>query len=659
VCGIAGIWNLDGEPVDRGELTAMTGALAHRGPDGEGFHLDGAVGLGHRRLAIIDPGPGGFQPMSFADGRYWITYNGEIYNFLELRRELEGFGFRFRTESDTEVLLAAFHKWGPDCLLKFNGMWAFAIWDSLERSLFLARDRFGVKPLFYLWTGKKLAFASEMKAFLGLSWYEASFDASMVASAIYDIGLVEGDSACLLKGLRNLQAGHFLVITEGREPRVDRWWKTVDHLVEVPAAFGDQVEAFRELFLDAVRIRMRSDVPVASSVSGGLDSSSVLCAMAETRRQRGSREREAENWRMAFFSWYPGTVNDERTFAETAIRRAGARPVILEMQPDTISDSFDDFVYQVEAVQSPHPGPWLLYREMRNRGVFVSLEGHGGDELVAGYVHHVRAAMARALRGFPRLSTALEMATILRCMAAGGDRRISIADWKSVLGTILKKGRSRGGRPETWPPPTAEQRPSNALMNQENASWWLKVTPRSDLLHVIPPGETAGMAPLDALLYRDYHVRALRTILRDFDRYSMSFGIETRCPFVDWRLVCFAFSLPFESKLGDGWNKRILREAMGGILPESIRLRLFKSGYKAPLNEWWRGGLRRIVFETVSSHGFLESDLWDGPALLRMIESIPEGEFFAGARVLLRFVVAHRLMELFRSRRAMIQGGRY
>lgn len=654
MCGITGIWNLSGELVERDQLLSMTRSLAHRGPDGEGVYIDGPLGLGHRRLAILDLGHQAAQPMSYGNGRYHITYNGEVYNFLELREELEGKGHRFRTETDTEVILAAYEQWGADCLLRFNGMWALAIWDAQEHTLFLSRDRFGVKPLFYLWDGKRFAFASEMKAFLAVPWFDADLDRGMIASAIRDIDAVETSQLCLFQGLRNLQAGHLLVVRNNGEPRAKRWWRTADHLVKAPSRFEEQGEVFRELFLDAVRVRMRSDVPVACSVSGGLDSSSVLCAMSATRERGASGERQAASWQTAFFSWYPGTVNDEREYAEAAIHRAGSHARIFEMDPEAVPGMLDELIFQCEEIQSPHPGPWLLYREMRRAGIPVSLEGHGGDELMAGYPHHVIFARERALGAIPHPLEAVRLSAILRGLAEGGCGRPTFRD-VAVVGRLLmrpfRKSRtsSSAGQGNV---PLAPERPDGERMHQKNVSLWLRTPPRSDLPELVSVDETVLLAPLTGLLYQDFHNCALRTILRDFDRYSMAHGIEIRCPLLDWRLVCFGFSLPPSSVLGGGYTKRVLREAMKGILPEKVRTRTLKRGYKAPIGDWWHGSLREFVRDTVSSSSFLQSDIWDGPGIRDLVESAQPGEWFAGALPLFRFVVAHRLIEMFRQGRA-------
>ncbi len=207
-------------------LECFTDSLAHRGPDGNGFYIDSEanLGFGHRRLAILDTSDGGRQPMSFTGERTWITYNGEIYNFLELKQELEQSGYLFQTDSDTEVILAAYHRWGEDCQLRFNGMWAFAVWDQVERKLFISRDRFGVKPLIYYFDPNHFAFASEMKAFLALDWFRAEFDPEMVAAALSNERLVEGDERCLLRGLRHLPGGHCLTLKTGEAPKIRRWW---------------------------------------------------------------------------------------------------------------------------------------------------------------------------------------------------------------------------------------------------------------------------------------------------------------------------------------------------------------------------------------------------------------------------------------------------
>ena len=218
MCGITGIWNFNDQAISKPMLEHFTNSLTHRGPDGNGFYIDkdANLGFGHRRLAIIDTTDTGHQPMSYGNGRYWITFNGEIYNFLELRDELKKDGYQFFTESDTEVVIAAYDRWGEDCQLHFNGMWAFAIWDKKKKKLFISRDRFGIKPLLYYSDNKHFAFASEMKAFLNLNWFPLEFDASMISTSLLDSKLVEGTEQTLLKNLHRLLGGYCLTLQQDK-----------------------------------------------------------------------------------------------------------------------------------------------------------------------------------------------------------------------------------------------------------------------------------------------------------------------------------------------------------------------------------------------------------------------------------------------------------
>jgi len=393
VCGIAGIWQLDGRHVEHATIERFIAALAHRGPDGQGVLIDdaGRLALAHRRLAILDLSAAAAQPMRSASGRYDITYNGEIYNFLELRTELESVGFRFRTEGDTEVILAAFERWGPDCLPRFNGMWSFAIWDLRDRSLFLARDRFGVKPLYVLVEPRRFAFASELKAFLHLDGFEAVADPDALAARL----AADFSGHVLLHGVDCVPPGHSLTVTpEGTNGR--RWWNTLDHLRSVPRDLATQAEEFRELLFDACRLRMRSDVPAATSLSGGLDSSSVLCALAAAQ-QRAGTNRQAPAWQRAFIAGFPGTSQDETMYATLAAERAGATPVVRQFSGNDFRTHIDAYLYQFEEIGGLFGiATWALYREMRRAGVIVSLEGHGGDELLGGYGLHVLLALLRS-----------------------------------------------------------------------------------------------------------------------------------------------------------------------------------------------------------------------------------------------------------------------
>ena len=628
MCGIVGVWNRNGEQVSLLELRRFTDSLAHRGPDGEGFYIDSEanLGFGHRRLAILDTSDGGRQPMSFLGDRYWILYNGEIYNFLELKAELERSGYLFKTDSDTEVILAAYHHWGEDCQLRFNGMWALAIWDRLERRLFLTRDRFGVKPLIYYSDRDHFAFASEMKAFLALDWFQPDFDPAMVAAALSNERLIEGDERCLIRGLKHLLGGHCLSLREGEQPRIRRWWNTLDHLEDAPLNYDDQVLRFRDLFLDACRIRMRSDVPLGTALSGGLDSSSILCGMRYIRDAGGDMERLASEWQKAFIMTYPGAALDERQYADEVVRHTHVTPIYCTADSSTYLEYFDTILFQLEAISDIHLGPWLVYRAQRANGVVVTIDGHGGDEALGGYPWHVTAALKDSLSTFaPRRS--LDLLNVMKGLDLFPGENFYLQSARSMLEKRTRR------RASSW-------------------LWQQKADFRSPAFEADEP-RLQDRDFLFRSLYTDFHFIQLPSVLRNFDRLSMAHGVEVRSPFMDWRLVCFLFSLPSTSKIGDGFTKRILRDAMKGILPEPVRTRTQKLGFISPPDASSSPQGREFMRDVIASADFQHSSIWNGK---KVAADLTEAENRGDARSLHRawiYVQAMSLMNLFREKRNM------
>jgi asparagine synthase (glutamine-hydrolysing) len=603
MCGIAGIWQLDGQKVERTTIERFIGALAHRGPDGEGVLSDdeGRLALAHRRLAILDLSAAGDQPMRSLSGRYDITYNGEVYNFLELRAELERDGFRFRSDSDTEVVLAAFERWGPDSLLHFNGMWSFAIWDRRRRALFLSRDRFGVKPLYVLGSARRFAFASKLKAFLHLEGFDPIADTRALKARLAG----NFSEHILLRGVESVPPGHFLEVTaEGTRGR--RWWNTLDHLVSVPRDIATQAEEFRELLFDACRLRVRSDVPAATSLSGGLDSSSVLCSLAAVQ-ERGGGDRQAPDWHRAFIAGFPGSSQDETMYSTLAAERAGAIPVVHQFSGDDFRAHLDAYLYQYEEIGGlSGVASWALYREMRRDGVIVSLEGHGGDELLAGYGLHILLALmrSRGLMAEPRRTLDL-IDTLQHMHGPRGPERPN----KAVLAALTIPGVRAVAR---------LLRPSQRVLAEMIRRHSFDPTTATDEAARAEEQAIDALGPLTGALYRSFHRHSLPRILRNFDVYSMGHGVEARMPLLDWRVVCYGFSVPDESKAARGYTKRLLREAMHGVLPEVVRLRRYKLGYIAPVSYWLNRGLGDWFWSELNDQEFLRSELWDGPALLAL-----------------------------------------
>lgn len=558
MCGIAGIVELRGAQVNTESLQRLSDLLAHRGPDGAGswFSEDRSVGLGHVRLAIIDPGEGGRQPMLSADGRHVIVYNGEIYNFLELRGELEKVGRHFQTQSDTEVILAAWQQWGEGMLTRFNGMWAFAIHDLQTRETFLARDRFGIKPLLYALTPERLVFASEMQAILKSGLVRPRLDSEVARRLVLEPFGVEASSRTLFNPLARLQAGHCLRL-RGARVEIKRWWCTVDHLTAVPGNEPDRVARFGALFRDAVALRMRSDVPIGTSLSGGFDSSAVLCTMAATERA-GMGPRGARAWRHAVVASFPGMDNDERPQAETAAAWAGVTPTIIDVSRAHALEHMERVLADLDDVYIGLPTPaWFVYRELRRQRVLVSLDGHGADELMGAYSQTGKAWSFRFRNLLARLTTS--GSPVLT-------RMVDVARARALMqrGHFFLRGGIAG-----LPP-------------------LLSVVGAHDRL---PPQWGA----LNRRLYQMFHGSVLPTILRNFDRLSMAHGVEVRMPFMDWRLVTYTMSLPDECKVAGGYTKMVARRAMSDAMPESIRMNARKIGFNSPMPDWLNGPLAAWV----------------------------------------------------------------
>lgn len=571
MCGILGMT----PPGDPERFRSALALLRHRGPDDGGVHEDGGIALGHRRLSILDVSPSGHQPMSYADGRYWIAYNGEVYNFVELRRELEALGHRFRSEGDTEVVLAAYAQWGPACFLRFNGMWALAIWDARERRLVLSRDRFGKKPLFYTQDGGRFTFASEMKA-LAVFQDRPAPDLALVREAARDPFCYESTGRCLVAGIRRFPAGHHGVVEPNGTLVLTRYWDTLDHLPEVPDRYEEQVERFRELFTDACRIRMRSDVAIGTALSGGLDSSSVIATIAQVARAGGA-ERTSADWQHAFVATFPGAFLDEAVHARRVVDHLGIGATYVQIDPLECIDRLGEYLYLTEELYLTSPIPFMLtYAAMRARGVKVTIDGHGADELFGGYPW-----------------------TVLEALKDVG--------WNPLRArgvTAAFEGMFQKGRPQVRVPRGGVERWARGRLR------WLWEGARGGRRRPADP-RLARMGHLNRALFDQTHRTILPTLLRNYDRYSMANGVELRMPFMDHRIVTFAFALPWTSKVRMGFAKAIVRDAVAPLLPAAIAWRKDKIGFNSPIVDWIRGPLKAFVSDTVAEAGFRTCALVD------------------------------------------------
>lgn len=560
----------------------MCRLIAHRGPDGEGIALfddEGAwvspggaldrprarVGLGHRRLAIIDTSAAGCQPMSDPGGRFWIVYNGEVYNHVELRTELEALGHVFITHSDTEVLLAAWHHWGADCLPRLNGMFAFVLYDRSTDRLTVVRDRLGVKPL-YWWRAPDgtLAFASEVKTFTVLPGWRARLNGQR-AYDFLNWGLTDHTAETLFADVHQVPAGGMVeddLTTFGECMRPIQWY-TPKPAATVPATFDEAAEAYRELFLDSVRLRLRADVPVGTALSGGLDSSSVVCAV---HRLLGDNQVGARN---AFSSRSHDPRFDEGVYMDAVTRQTGVVHHCTWPAGDGFLADLDKMVWHLD---EPFGGgsiyaQWLVFAKVAQTPVKVTLDGHGADEILAGYTAYVGPQFGALVRGLKLRRLVEEWQAQRGLHGRSAYWLLGMAADDLLPATVRGMLRRLSGRTEFTPP-------------------WLDCARLGATPH--DPFEDAGARGRGILGFSLAQLTAvsLPMQLKWFDRDSMAHSIESREPFLDHRLVEFALGLPDEWKLSQGISKRVVRAGMTGILPAEIICRRDKMGFATPESVW-------------------------------------------------------------------------
>lgn len=559
--------------------------IAHRGPDASDTWVspnsEFAVELGHTRRAILDLSENGNQPFLTKDERYVFVFNGEIYNFIELRKGLKEAGHHFYTETDTEVLLRGLIEEGPSFQLRCNGMWAFCLWDRKTKTAIFGRDRFGKKPFFYsVLSSGTLVFASEMKAIYPfLNSIEPSEKVNFFLQNLFDY---ESSEDCVVKGIKRLPAGHYAQLKDGRM-ELKRWWNTLDHLEEPSDRYEDQVERWREIFLDAVKIRMRADVRIGTALSGGLDSSATFSAMAFLASQTDVHEREAKDWQHGFCSHYPHSSLDEAVWAQIVTDRFGIPLQKVEVKPTGGDWSILEALYQVEDPYLTLATPMLeTYRAISQAGIKVTLDGHGADELFSGY-GHLNFGFKDA-----NLNQARELEAIIQSLVTGklqfsskGFFSVQAKQW--MISQLRSKLRY----------------PNNLMKSMLGKLDWDYVNYKIQFDDQKDP-RFKSFDSLTQNLYEIFHITVLPTLLRNYDRYSMASGVEIRMPFMDYRLVSYTFSLPWTSKVGGGFTKRIMRDALKDILPEEIRCRRDKIGWNAPLHEWLRGSLKGEVENAIA-----------------------------------------------------------
>lgn len=644
MCAIAGVWRFEGQ-VEIAGFMPFLNSMKHRGPDGFGVYQDRSEkGLifGHRRLAILDLTEAGSQPMTDPDGRYTIIYNGEIYNYQEIKEELIKNGYIFTSDTDTEVILGAYRCWGEECQKRFNGMWSFAIWDKIKRSVFLSRDRFGVKPLFYIHNRGLFAVASELKAFLHLPGWEVAHDHNSLRKVLADVSSTEGGEASLLKGVRRLLPGHSLNVTRN-DIKISRWWNTLEHLHQVPTGEQRQAEKFFELFEDACRIRRRSDVPFTSCLSGGVDSSSIVAMLSNLGSASHGDPLEAL-YRSPFVATFEGTDQDETRFAREVLDRAHKKGAFVAQDPGAGMENIEQVVYGFEEIYSTMPTSiWSIYQSIASSGLKVTLDGHGADELLAGYMHYPQEEL-RNSGSF--LRHPYRSFDLLRTLRGFYSRRAGPVPGYLQLAMKFDPTLKRLARLKT----------GSAGGGGFSSASFLRPIGNSDSVAISEMilqdcVRLTELSPMNRRLYIDFHHTLLPTILRNFDRCSMAHGVEVRMPFMDWRLVTYAFSLPASQKVNSGLTKYILRRAMRDIVPASVLARRDKVGFASPLLKWFNCELKDWIHATVTERSFLENDIWDGASIRDyVIQKSKEGWKKGEPEKIWPYLHAHLWMHLFVSK---------
>ena len=606
MCGITGVVDFEGQAAAR-HIGVMTDTVRHRGPDDEGFACFQAqtgeikrargedstedfadlpliaeladypcdIALAHRRLAIIDLSAAGHCPMPNADGDLWLTFNGEIYNYLELRAELTKLGHHFSSESDTEVLLAAYQQWGVDCLERFNGMFAFAIWDMRQKRLFCARDRFGIKPFHYYHRDGYFAFASEIKSLVA----NPNLPKRARPQAIYDYlvnGAIVNKRETFFEDIQQLPGGHALTLDA--EHGLKSWqYYDLSYSTDYDSLnYDEKVAQFRELLTDAVRLRLQADVPVGSSLSGGLDSSSVVTLANQILQQEQGVQGDAiAEQQRVFCAVYAGETFDEKPHMQRMIDHTGAAAQFTHPNSEKLWASLEKMVWhQDEPFNSTAIfAQYCVMNLVRQNNVTVLLDGQGGDETLGGYHFYYGYLLAHALR-------AGKVGRFIK--EVRGARDVANVSWANLIALTGYNFAPESLRKLGWRLGAGKLLSHKPIAgNLVNSDFQNRYQTAATIKHNAYP-------TLTQKLYDDVFNTNLPTLLRYEDRNSMAFHIEARVPFLDHRLVEFAFSLGADAHIRDGWNKAILRDAMQNDLPPQISRRRDKEGYTTPHARWLR-----------------------------------------------------------------------
>lgn len=596
MCGITGLMRFDQQPVTLELVKRMSDRMEHRGPDDEGAYVDRFVGLGNRRLAIIDLSPKGHQPMSNEDGSIWITYNGEMYNFLDLRQELIARGHQFRSDSDTEVIVHAYQEWGTDCLQKFNGMFAFAIWDSNKQRMFVARDRIGIKPLFYHHSNNTFAFGSEIKVILPA--LESYSEIDVEALSYYMALNYTPAPYTLFKTVRQLLPGHFILANADGSIRIEQYWQ----LEYDESGYRDEsyyTDKFTGLLEDAVRSRLMSDVPFGAFLSGGIDSSTISYWMKE------NIDEKLKTFSIGF---------EEESYSELEYAQEVARWLDVDHHHKIVNAELatllPKMVWHAEEPTADSSMVAVYYlSQLARQHVTMALSGDGADEILAGYETYQAHYLHQLYRYIPRFVRKGVINPLVNAIPPS-ENKIS---WDFKLRRFVNRGDM-----------TSEDAHATWRMIFDASSRAQMMAPlngqagaKADFVNLYRDvfATTNAKNALNRLLYVDTVFYLPNDMLVKVDRMSMAHSLEVRVPFLDHRLVEFAASIPPSLKLKNFTNnKYLIKAVMRGRLPKRI-LNRKKAGFNVPKVRWLRGELKPFVHDNLSRQQIQAMGFIDGNAV--------------------------------------------
>jgi len=606
MCGICGKINTDGRPVDEALIRRMASTLHHRGPDDEGVYAEGNIGLGHRRLSIIDLSPAGHQPMCNEDGTVWIVFNGEVYNYQALRSQLLAHGHRFKSNSDTEAILHLYEEEGPECVKKLKGMFAFAIWDGRDRTLFLARDRVGKKPLFYYLDDDCLIFGSEIKAILEDPKVKREPDYVAIHHYLTWQSVPSPFSA--FSGIKKLPPAHYLVCRGGKA-ELARYW-CLSYLPKQDLNVHDLKEEVIGRLREAVRMRMISDVPLGAFLSGGIDSSAVVALMAETMSAPVK----------TFSIGFKEESYNELKFARMVADQYKTEHTEFIVEPDAL-DVLPKLVWHYnEPFADPSAIPTYYVSKLAREHVTVILNGDGGDENFAGYGRYRANAFSQTIHRFFPTPLAKAMLPVAMMMPHGKGQTNFFWLAKRFLQEYVKSPELR------------------------NAGWLCHFTPEkkeelyspdfsaqvcgSDSFDLILDRyrEAQAASFTDKTLYADVMMYLPDALLVKVDIASMANSLEARSPFLDHEFMEFVARIPAELKLKGRTTKFILREALRGMLPDEILFRP-KMGFGVPLDHWFRNALKGMAYDTLLAPKAVGRGYFRKEAVKKMLDEHASGRW--------------------------------